>query len=332
MRHRIDPVVGAVALSLLVLASCGSPAHTASVRPGTHSTTTISDTTGAYTSPSRAVTSFSHVFVVVMENLEYQSALATPGFAALAHRYAYVTDSYAASHPSLPNYLALTAGSTLGVTSDCLICYVDAPNLAEQLSAKHISWAAYFEDVSQPCYLGTSYGEYAAKHNPFRYFADIRSSARLCAHLLPYADLAPALRRPPSEVPRFVWVTPNTCDDGHDCSPASAATWLSSLVTQVTATAAWRDGGVLIVTWDEGSDGDTSSIAPSGKVGGSGGGGHVLTLVITPDLRRGTVISRPFSHYGVLATVERDFGLPYLGAAKAWSRTTLLEVPGLQAG
>jgi hypothetical protein len=108
---------------------------------------------------------FSHVFLVVMENEPFSSALQTPAIDTIAHRYAYVRDSYAASHPSLPNYLALTAGSTFNITSDCLGCYVRVDNLGAELSRAKVSWRAYFQSLSQSCYLGTSYGLYAAKHN-----------------------------------------------------------------------------------------------------------------------------------------------------------------------
>lgn len=264
-----------------------------------------------------------HVFVVVMENLSYQDALATTGFAQLAHRYAYLSDYYAASHPSLPNYLALTAGTTFGITSDCLSCYVSSDNLGNQLSAAHFSWGAYMEGVSQACYLGTSYALYAAKHNPFRYYTAIRQSASLCAHLRPLPDLFGALEGGASAVPELTWVTPNICDDGHDCAPSQAAAWLESFLARVTSSRAWKNGGTCYVVWDEGNGGDTAGILPSGAVQPTGGGGHVLALVLTPHLRPGTVIHVPLDHYGLLATIEQHFGLSFLGQAASWRGHTL---------
>jgi hypothetical protein len=305
----------------------GTSSTTAS--PSTTSATTAT-TTSSTTAPAVSHPRYSHIWLVVMENLEYSDALATPGLAAIAHRWAYVTESYAAGHPSLPNYLALTAGSTLGVTSDCLTCYVNAPNIAEQLAAEHVSWDAYFESVSRPCYLGTSYGEYAAKHNPFQYFDDIRSSRSLCSHLRPYSELPGVLKGPESNVPSFIWVTPNICDDGHDCSPSFAATWLDRFVGLVTSTSAWRHGGLLVVTWDEGSDGDTSAITPSGSVEATAGGGHILTILVASGLHG--AIRAPLSHGGLLAAIEENFGLPYLPGAKAWAGHTLLDVIGRQHG
>jgi acid phosphatase len=262
------------------------------------------------------VPAFHHVFVVVMENLDYASALATPGLDRLAHSWALATSYYGASHPSLPNYLALTGGSTFGVTSDCVTCYVDAPNLFSQLSSAHLSFDAYLEGVPGPCYPAPWGGnDYASKHNPFRYYDDVRNSAKLCSHLRPYSELAPLLRGSSASVPDYVWVTPNLCDDGHDCLPSTAAAWLSKFVNEVTASAAWKDHGVLFVTWDE-SEGDDSAVVAPGRIVPSGGGGHIMTLVIAPGLHRGLRVGVPYNHYSLLATIEDAFGLTLLQKAQ----------------
>ncbi len=258
----------------------------------------------------------SHVFVIVMENLGYSGAMATPGFAALASRYAYAGEMYATTHPSLPNYLAMTSGGTWGVTSDCVTCYVSAPNLGEQMSAAGVSWGAYMEGLPNSCFLDPYGGvDYASKHDPFRYYDDIRSSTSLCAHIQPLTNLSPLLAGPAAGVPRFTWVTPNLCHDGHDCSPTTAAAWLDGFVPQITASAAWRHGGVLFVVWDEGNGGDDSTVGPGDTVNGCCGGGHILLLVIRPGLQAGFHSATPYDQYSLLATIEDGLGLPLLNAA-----------------
>ncbi|MCU1491869.1 MAG: acid phosphatase, partial [Acidimicrobiaceae bacterium] len=264
------------------------------------------------------VPAFRHLFVVVMENLGYGSAMATPGLTSLASRYGLATDYYAVSHPSLPNYIGLTSGSTWGITSDCTTCYVGAPNLFSQLSAAHVSYDAYIQGIPSSCYLN-SYGgvDYAGKHDPFMYYDNVRSSRSLCSHIQPYPALSGLLSGPASKVPAFVWVTPNLCNDGHDCPASSAAAWLTSYVASVTRSAAWHDGGALIVTWDESEGGDNAAVTSSGHVVSSGGGGRVMTLVVAPGVHAGTRVATPYSHYSLLATVEDAFGLPLLGNAKS---------------
>jgi phosphatidylinositol-3-phosphatase len=262
------------------------------------------------------IPAFRHVFVVVMENLDYQSALATPGLAALARRYALATNYYAVSHPSLPNYLALTSGSTWGITTDCVECFVNVPNLAEQLLAAHISFAAYMEGIPAPCFLADYGGnDYASKHDPFRYYVDVRDDRELCDAIRPESELPRLLAGPASAVPRFVWVTPNLCHDGHNCPPATAAAWLDDFVNKVTNSAAWRKDGVLFVTWDE-SEGSDAAVVPPNKVVSCCGGGQVATFVVDPDLRPGLRVGVAYSHYSLLATIEDSFDLNLLQNAR----------------
>ncbi|HEV2361548.1 MAG TPA: alkaline phosphatase family protein [Acidimicrobiales bacterium] len=337
MSRRFGVAAAVVAMAVAVVAAgCSGTGSTTSSSAGgstttsggggtttTGGTTTGGSTTTTTSGPSLCMLNgnpcFSHVFVVLLENLGYTSALTTPGFAELAHRYASATQYYGVSHPSLPNYIALTSGSTQGVTSVCTDCYVNAPNLGSQLSGAGISWGAYMEGIPSSCYLpysSTSSDLYAGKHDPFRYFDDIRSSASLCSHIVPYPRLAPLLQGSASSVPKFVWVTPNLCNDGHNCGPAVAAPWLDAFVTEVTASSAWKDGGVLFVVWDESDDGDTSGVSPVGTVTSTGGGGHIAFFVIAPGIKPGTTESTPYNHYSLLATIEESFGLPLLGAAK----------------
>jgi len=262
------------------------------------------------------VPAFSHVFVVVMENLGYAGAIAVPGFARLAARYASATRYYAFGHPSLPNYLDLTSGSSWGIASDCPTCYVAAPNVASQLQAAHVSWGAYMEGVPSPCWLAPyGPGGYAGKHDPFAYYLAIRDSRAACSHIRPLPDLYRALAGPAAAVPRFVWVTPNLCHDGHDCPPSVAAAWLDGFVGRVVASAAWRHRGVLFVTWDE-ANGDSSGVGASGRVTAGGGGGRVLTLVIAPGVPAGLRVGAVYDHDSLLATVEDAFGLPLLNGAR----------------
>jgi hypothetical protein len=271
----------------------------------------VAPASAASAAPSAGAT---HVFVIVMENRDAATALADPGIAALARRWGLATRYYATAHPSLPNYLALAGGSTFGVSSDCVTCYVRAPNLESRLVAAHVTFGAYLEGVPGPCFLAPWGGnDYAAKHNPFRYFVDVRSSRALCSRLRPLTDLAVTLRSPASAVPRFVWVTPSLCHDGHDCSTATASAWLRAEVALITSSAAWRSGGALFVTWDEGA-GDLG--VRGGRVVAGAGGGQVATLVIAPHTAAGARLATPLNHYSLLGTVEDLLGVARLGRAR----------------
>jgi phosphatidylinositol-3-phosphatase len=247
------------------------------------------------------------VVVVVMENAEYSEVLgnpAAPYIHALVRRYGLATQSFAISHPSLPNYLALTSGSTHGVSSDCTECRVGAPNIVDQLEAAGISWKAYLEDEPTPCFRGAGAGEYAKKHNPFIYYNDIAGSPRRCKRLVGFTQLAADLRA--GRLPTYAWISPNLCDDGHDCGVAGGEHFLARALPSLLRELGPH--GFLVLTWDEGS-------SDRGCCGEVAQGGHIATIVAGPDVRRGAREGQPVDHYGVLATIEEALGLPLLAGA-----------------
>jgi hypothetical protein len=248
-----------------------------------------------------------HVVVVAMENADYGEVIGSsqaPYANALARSYGLATRSYAIAHPSLPNYLALTSGSTHGVSSDCTDCHFAATNIVDQLEAAHVSWRAYLEDVPAPCFRGASAGGYAKKHNPFIYYDDIARSSSRCHRLVGFGQLSADLRA--GRLPTFTWITPNLCDDGHDCGVAAGDRFLARTVPPLLTELGPR--GFLVITWDEGASGNGCC--------GAAHGGHVATILAGPDVRRGVRDAQPVDHYGVLGTIEQALGLaPLAGAA-----------------
>jgi hypothetical protein len=258
---------------------------------------------GAATLPaSRA----SHVVVIVMENAEYDKVIGSsqaPYVNSLARRYGLATRSFANTHPSLPNYLALTSGSTQGVSSDCTDCHFAAPNIVDQLEAAHVSWGAYLEDAPAPCFTGAGAGGYAKKHNPFIYYDDVARSRSRCNRLVAFGRLRNDLRA--GRLPTYTWITPNLCDDGHDCGVGGADRFLARTVPAVLRELGPH--GFLLLTWDEGSsDRGCCGVAH---------GGHIATILAGPDVRPGTRMQQPVDHYGALATIEQALGLPLLAGA-----------------
>src|SRR5256885_1845975 len=288
-----------------------APAATAVGPAATASTTAPSH--AASPTPVRAtVPAFSHIFEIVMENHEYSSVIGRPDAPYvnnLAATYGLATNYFAASHPSLPNYLALTAGSTFGIASDCTTCFVNATHIADQVESSGRSWKAYMEDMPTPCYMAASAGNYAMKHNPFLYFTDIRNNAARCAaHVVPFTQFGVDMSA--NQLPNFVWITPNMCNDTHDCSVSTGDAWLGTVVPRIIGSAGFRNGGVLFITWDEGSS--------NASCCGDAWGGHVATLVISQKSIAGARSSIAENHYSLLRTIEDGFGLVHLGAA-GWS-------------
>jgi hypothetical protein len=248
----------------------------------------------------------SHVLVVMMENEEATSVVGSseaPYTNSLIHRYGLATQSFAITHPSLPNYLALTSGSTQGITSDCAECHASAANIVDQLEAAHISWNAFMEDQPTPCFKGAEAGGYAKKHNPFIYYDDVASSATRCKKIVGFGALAADLRK--ASLPTYAWISPNLCDDGHDCGVSGGDRFLRRAIPPLLHELGPH--GFLVLTWDEGSS--------NAGCCGAAQGGQIATVVVGPEVRRGARYAGPVDHYGVLGTIEEALGLPPLAGA-----------------
>ena len=257
---------------------------------------------------SGTLPNFSHVFLIVMENEESTGVMGNNAAAyinTLAAGHGLATQYFAVSHPSLPNYLALTAGSTFGIASDCTGCYVNATNIADQVESSGRSWKAYLESMPSSCYVGDAY-PYMQKHNPFIYYNDVRTNAARCAeHVVPFTQLSTDLVN--GIVPNLAWITPNMCNDMHDCSIATGDAWLANVVPGILASSAFLNGGVLFITWDEGES--------SAGCCGNAAGGQVATLVIAPNGVAGFRSTIAETHYSLLRTIEDAWGLSALGQA-----------------
>lgn len=260
--------------------------------------------TGAGSQPPKLA---SHVFLIVLENHEYGEVVGNPRapyLNGLARRGALATRYYAIAHPSLPNYLALLGGSTFGVRENCTDCVARGANLALQLSRAGISWRAYMEGLPRACFDGAAFGDYVKRHDPFMYFPSIASDPRRCAHVVPATRLDADLRN--RSLPAFAWLSPDLCNDAHDCGIEVADRNLAKLVPRLTR----RLGpdGLLVVTFDEG--------ATDSGCCGVAGGGRVMTVLKGPEVRRGARLRRHYDHYSLLATLEDRFGLPRLRHAR----------------
>ena len=249
-RNRIAGIVAAVTVLGIVaaLASFGARSTARASIAGTNLTPTPS---GA----PAAVPHFSHVFTIVLENRSATNVLDSaqaPYLNQLVARYG-VADAYqGVAHPSQPNYLALFSGSTQGVTDDARHDLV-APTIADQLEAAGRSWRIYAENVPNGCFTGLKAdggpdgnGTYARKHDPAISFTSISGSPTRCANIKPMSGFDPAAAD-------YSFIVPNWCNDAHDCPGCRPADDLAKeSVPRILESSAWKDGGVLFITFRRG--------------------------------------------------------------------------------
>jgi phospholipase C len=240
-----------------------------------------------------------HVFVIVMENHSFDEAMTGPFTAALAAEYGVAQNYHAVAHPSVPNYLALTSGSTWGITDDSYRA-LPQQDIGTQLTSVGTYWRAYMEGLTSAGCLKSPL-PYDPGHNPFAFYG-----GQCPPNVVPLTSLSADLA---SSTPRFIWITPDRCHDTHDCPVSTGDAWLHQEVSLIMASSAWKSNGVLFITWDEDDNGPDN---------------HVLTLVVTPAARHRTS-TQPYTHYSLLATVEDVLAVARLGSsAKAAPMNDLL--------
>jgi len=226
-----------------------------------------------------------------MENHTYRQIIGNsdaPYIQYLAKGGALFTNSYAVTHPSQPNYLALFSGSTHRVT-DNDVHDLDGPTLAGELRRAQRSFVGY-RDRGSP-----------RKHNPWESFAGSDDVG------VDFDDFPDNL----DELPAVSFVIPNLDHDMHDGSIERADDWLKDNLGDYVA---WckTHSSLLILTFDEDDDRSSNRIA---------------TIFYGAQIVPGKY-DQHIDHYSVLRTIEEMYDLPLLGnSAKAqpiegiWKKT-----------
>ena len=247
---------------------------------------------------------YPHVIVIVMENhsaAQIFGSPKTPYITRVARSCGRAANYEALTHPSLPNYIAMTAGSNGGITTDCTACRTGVPNIFRQLTRRGRSWRGYAESMPSPCLRADS-GRYLMRHNPAVYFLHLRGACRTSD--LPMGRpargaLRHALRT--NALPAYAFLTPDACHDMHDCPKSAGDAWLRSWLPMILENSSYRNGQLVVfLTFDEGVGVDQ----------------RVATIVISPYVRAGTVARAHYTHYSLLRTSENLLGLPLLGHAR----------------
>jgi hypothetical protein len=247
------------------------------------------------------------IAVMVLENRSYEQIIgnpSTPYINSLARRGALATRYYAITHPSLPNYIAMTTGGHRGINTDCATCEAEGRSLVNQLDRARIGWRAYFESiparVASPYKPGAAYNRH---YNPFVYSELGRND--LASDVANFGRLSHDLTT--GSLRRFSWIAPNVWHDGHTAKLAAADRFASRLVPRIVRALGPR--GVLFLTWDEGQRSDTRGAHGQG-------GGRIPLIAVGPGARAGARVRVRANHYALLKTIEASLGLRALGHAR----------------
>ncbi|MBV9147338.1 MAG: hypothetical protein JO065_15600, partial [Acidobacteria bacterium] len=243
-----------------------------------------------------------HVAFLVEENYSYSQVIGNakmPYLNQLAQEGAVAVEYYANTHGSLRDYFELTAGQFLVAGGD-YDGFISADNIAAHVSNAGKTWRSYAEALPNAGYTGYNVYPYEKDHNPFAYFTDITNDSSEAANLVPLSRLATDLAQ--GSLPNLIYIAPDAQHDAHDCPTSAKCTdqdklaaadqWLKSNIDPLLQSSAFKSDGVLLLTFDEGANGDNQ-----------GGGGHVVMIAIGPKVKPGFHSHNFYQHQNALKTM-----------------------------
>ncbi|HZR57475.1 MAG TPA: alkaline phosphatase family protein [Terriglobales bacterium] len=241
--------------------------------------------------------SFGHVFLLVEENHGYSDIIGTssmPYLNGLASQYGLATQYYANTHPSIGNYFMLTTGQ-IETNDDAFSDTISDDNIVRELVKAGKTWKSYAESLPSPGYTGGDVYPYARHHNPFSYFSDVVGTNE-ADNLVPFSQFSSDLAA--GTLPEFSFIVPNLLNDAHDGSLAQADLWLKNNIDPLISSPLFKKDGLLIITFDEAEDTDTTN-----------GGGHVLTVVISPLGKQQYQSTTLYQHQSTLRELLTALGI-----------------------
>jgi acid phosphatase len=212
------------------------------------------------------------------------------------------TEYYANTHPSIGNYFMMTTGQII-TNNDSFNTTVTADNVVRHLLAAGKTWKAYEESLPSVGYLTPDTSSYVRRHCPLSYFSDVVNSSVERKNLVPFSQFAKDLAG--NTLPQYSFITPNICNDAHNCSLTTADTWLKNNIGPLINSSAFKSGGLLIIVFDE-SAGDNTR-----------GGGRIAWVAVSPEWSKGGYKSTTiYQHQNTLRLMLQGLGVKtYPGAA-----------------
>src|SRR2546426_2537818 len=251
-----------------------------------------------------------------MENKNFSQingSASAPYLNQLAHNYSLATQYTACDHPSLPNYMCLTGGNNYCSPSGS--CATSNSSIMDRVEKAGLTWRAYMEDMPSACYKSAA-GNYTFLTNPFIFYTQVSGNSTRCmTHVvpansggksLPDDNLVHSLGSTDT-ASNYMWLSPNLCDNMHNCSISRGDSYLSKLVPLILNSYIFKtQKAALFVTFDEGY-----GLYPTD---------YVYTLWSGPNVKMHYKSSIQSSHYSLLSTIEAAWGLQPLTAKDGGSQ------------
>jgi len=256
---------------------------------------------------------FDRFITIWLENTDFAGAAADPNFQFITKQGLQLTNYFALTHPSEPNYVASVGGEYFGMQNDNLnMIPQNVSTLVDLLEEKGISWAEYEQDMPESGFPGfqflnqnTGANDYVRKHNPLIVYNSVANNPKRANLIKNFTLFEQDLQT--NNLPQWMFITPNMTNDGHDTNITFAAKFSRSFLEPLLKDPRFNDERTLIVlTFDEneneGGDIDAQNRVDTILLGGA-----------VPKHLVGTQDSTFYDHYSELATVEANWHLHTLG-------------------
>lgn len=246
--------------------------------------------------------------MLLKSSQDYSAASGDPNQKYLALQGITLTNYWATTHPSEPNYCAAAAGENFGMENDDFNAIpANVSTIVDLLDTKGISWAEYQEHIPYPGFQGFNYSnqetyanDYVRKHNPLIMFDSVTQNATRLQLIKDFTDFDADLQK--QQLPQWAFITPNITDDGHDTNITFASVWERNWIAPLLSNSYFMNNTLVLLTFDE-----TERKITGNKVFAILLGGAI------PDSLKGTTDDTFYNHYSAISSVSVNWGLPSLG-------------------
>lgn len=226
----------------------------------------------------------------------------------LATQGIVLTNYYATTHPSEPNYAAVVGGDNFGMDNDDFNTIpANISTVVDLLDTKGISWAEYEESLPYAGFQGFNYSnqvtfanDYDRKHNPLIIYESVTNNATRLSLIKNFTSFESDLEA--QTLPQWSFITPNMTNDGHDTTITFAANWSRSFLEPLLNNSYFMNNTLIILTFDEVETYNTSNRVWAVLLGGA-----------IPESLHGTTDDTFYNHFSMISTVSANWGLPSLG-------------------
>ncbi|KAG9775032.1 acid phosphatase phoa, partial [Aureobasidium melanogenum] len=251
---------------------------------------------------------FSRFYQIWLENIDFATAAGDPNQAWLAEQGITLSNYWATTHPSEPNYCAAAGGDNFGMDSDDFHSIPeDVKTVVDLLETKGITWAEYQEHIPYAGFQGYNYSnqktfhdDYVRKHNPLILYQSVTNNDTRLKLIKSFDDFDNDFKN--HKLPQWAFITPNMTNDAHDTNITFGGRWERNWLEPLLKDDYFMNDTLVLLTFDENETYGVQNKIFSVLIGGA-----------VPKELRGTTDATFYNHYSTIASVSQNWGLPSLG-------------------